>query len=98
MKNIKNFCFFIATVSLILSTSCEPVIQLPKVTTLVVSDITQNSAISGGIVIDDGGVGITECGVCWSLVPNPKIADNKTIDGNNTGTYTSSITDLLPNQ
>ena len=98
MKNIKKFCFFISTVSLMLSTGCEPVIQLPKVTTLVVSDITQNSAISGGNVIDDGGAGITECGVCWSLAPNPKIADNKTIDGNNTGTYKSSITGLLPNK
>ena len=41
-------------------------IELPTVTTADVTDITQNTAVSGGNVTDDGGAAVTARGVCWS--------------------------------
>ena len=72
-------------------------ITMPKVTTNDVTDITINSAKCGGNVTSDGGANVTARGVCWSTSPNPTINDNKTIDGNGTGSFTSNITGLTAN-
>lgn len=64
------------------------------ITTTAVSNITGNTALSGGNVISDGGAKITARGVCWSTLPNPTIADNKTIDGVGIGGFTSNISGL----
>ncbi len=69
---------------------------VPTVTTTSVSDITSNSAQSGGSVTDNGGESVTERGVCWSMSANPTTGDSKTSDGTDTGSFTSSITGLLP--
>lgn len=68
---------------------------LPVLTTTEISDITTNSAISGGVITDDGGSKITERGVCWSTEPNPSLSDSKTIDGSGSGSFTSSISNLV---
>ncbi|MDA8980508.1 DUF1566 domain-containing protein, partial [Chitinophagales bacterium] len=57
---------------------------------------------SGGGVVNDGGSGITpspvtERGVVWSTTPNPTTANNKTIDGSGTGSFSSNLTGLTPN-
>ena len=67
------------------------------ITTTAVSNITGNTALSGGNVISDGGAKITAKGVCWSTSPNPTIADNKTIDGGGIGGFTSFIIGLNSN-
>ncbi len=41
-------------------------IAAPEVTTLGITDITQNKATSGGKITYDGGATITAKGVCWS--------------------------------
>lgn len=64
------------------------------ITTTAVSNITGNTALSGGNVISDGGAKITAKGVCWSTSPNPTIADNKTIDGSGIGSFTTNISGL----
>ena len=64
------------------------------ITTTAVSNITGNTALSGGNVISDGGAKITTKGVCWSTSPNPTIADNKTIDGSGIGSFTTNISGL----
>ncbi len=58
------------------------------------SSVTAISAVSGGNITSDGGSNVTARGVCWSKLPNPTIADSKTIDGQGIGTYSSSITGL----
>ncbi|UCD17438.1 MAG: fibrobacter succinogenes major paralogous domain-containing protein [Candidatus Zixiibacteriota bacterium] len=68
--------------------------SVPTVTTAAVSDVTQTSAQCGGTVTSDGGATITECGVCWSTNPTPTLADNKTVDAINAGSFISSITGL----
>ena len=69
---------------------------LPSVLTAEVTNVTRNTAICGGNVTDDGGIMVTERGVCWSMSQNPTVNDSHTIDGCGTGTFTSSITGLIP--
>lgn len=71
-----------------------PDADIPSVTTIAVTNITTNSATSGGNVTSDGGASIIQRGVCWSIAENPTIADNRTVDGNVTGSFTSEITVL----
>ncbi len=71
-------------------------LDLPTVTTSSVSIIMENSAGSGGNVVDDGGSPVTARGVCWSTDPNPTTTNTRTSDGNGTGSYTSTLTGLSP--
>ncbi|GAB1373013.1 hypothetical protein MASR1M45_30770 [Candidatus Kapaibacterium sp.] len=70
---------------------------LPSVSTANISNITYNSAQSGGNVTNDGGANVTARGVCWSTSQNPTIANSKTTDGSGTGSFSSSITGLQSN-
>ena len=73
-------------------------ISLPILSTNTISSITISSAISGGIVAGDGGASVTAKGVCWSnTTTTPTISYSKTSDGSGLGSFTSSITGLLPN-
>lgn len=73
-------------------------IQLPVLTTLAISNITDNSASSGGNITSDGGGSITARGVVWSTTQNPTIAlTTKTTDGSGSGNFTSNITGLIAN-
>ncbi|HNS16411.1 MAG TPA: fibrobacter succinogenes major paralogous domain-containing protein [Bacteroidales bacterium] len=67
---------------------------LPVLTTTIVSSVRDISASSGGNVLIDGGANIIIRGLCWSTEPNPTIADEKTIDGNGVGIFTSKLTGL----
>lgn len=70
---------------------------LPTITTTAVTTITQNTAISGGNVTNDGGVTVTSRGICWNTSINPTIANSHTTDGSGTGTFTSNLTGLNAN-
>jgi len=67
-----------------------------SVTTSSITEITRNSAISGGTIQYEGFERITSRGVCWSVNPSPTILDNKTEDGSGSGSFKSSLTGLLP--
>jgi len=71
--------------------------KLPEVTTEEVTEITINSARSGGIITSDGGESVTARGVCWSTDPTPKIDDEKTNDGPGGGSFVSELNGLNPN-
>jgi C1A family cysteine protease len=69
----------------------------PILTTKSISSITENFAISGGIISDDGGASITEHGVCWSTSPNPSITSvgiSKLGAGNGNVNFLSIISNL----
>ncbi len=68
-----------------------------NLTTQSASNILAFSATSGGSISSDGGSPVISRGVCWSTSPNPTITDNKTSDGNGTGVFTSTLSDLTPN-
>lgn len=68
-----------------------------EISTVEVTGITNNSAVSGGTIISDGGCDITEKGVCWNKTGNPVIeTDQKTSNGEGSGNFTSNITGLDP--
>ena len=73
-------------------TDAEP--TEPTVSTAAIYDITTTSATCGGNVTDDGGEDVTARGVCWSIAPAPTTADSHTTDGNGTGEFTSTISNL----
>jgi endonuclease I len=70
--------------------------ELPIVTTMAVSNMTYDSAVSGGIVENSGSSAVTARGVCWSLNAEPTINDSYTIDGSGIGSFTSTLTGLTP--
>jgi uncharacterized protein (TIGR02145 family) len=76
----------------------QETVTIPTVSTLVVSNITNYSASSGGNITTDNGSPVTARGVCWSTNQTPTVADNKTMDGNGTGSFQSNITGLSANQ
>ena len=70
--------------------------SIPTVTTDVITNITDTSATCGGNVAFDGGATVTARGVCWGIVSNPTLNDSHTVDGSGMGSFTSSITGLIP--
>lgn len=73
------------------------VIAQPSVSTTEIISFTQNSAIGGGNITNQGGAAVTERGVCWSISEYPSIANSRTSDGIGTGTFTSNLTGLNAN-
>ena len=69
----------------------------PTVSTKVISGITITGATTGGEITDDGGMSVTERGVCWSTLQHPTIADTKSSDGNGNGNFISTLAGLQPN-
>jgi hypothetical protein len=66
----------------------------PTVTTNPVTNITQTTATSGGVVTSIGGSAVTARGVCWNTTPNPVATGNHTSDGAGLGSFVSNITGL----
>ncbi len=69
-------------------------LAIPTLTTTQITDITQNSASSGGTIVSDGGTPITEVGICWGINHNPTVSDNKTSDNMSLNTFASGISTL----
>ena len=74
--------------------SNPPSVTVPVVTTAAVGSITETTAECGGTVTSDGGATVTARGVCWSTNATPTVADSKTVDGADTGSFVSSIAGL----
>ena len=68
--------------------------SLPVLTTTSVTQVTTNSAVTGGNVTDDGGASVTERGVVYGTSPNPTTSDNKITNGSGAGLFTCNLTDL----
>lgn len=84
-------------VVLILSGCSTTDITPPTVSTVVVTSITEMTAVAGGIISTDNGGIISARGVCWSTSPNPNIEDNKLESaGDDLGSFTCKLTGLDP--
>jgi len=83
-------------ITMISSCKEDVVLLKPVVETLDVISVAADSAISGGLVVSDGGSDVVARGVCWSKAPNPTIEDSLTIDAAGTGEYSSILTGLEP--
>lgn len=66
----------------------------PRVTTKEISNITSNSAKSGGVIAYTGTAPITARGVCWGTSHDPTIEDNHSSDGTGAGEFVSNLTNL----
>ena len=66
----------------------------PTVITMEGSDIAATTATCGGEVTSDGGDNVTARGVCWSITPNPTVANSHTADGSGIGAFISNLTGL----
>ena len=75
-------------------TTSPATIDLPVLTTTVVSAITRTTATSGGNITLEGGAAVTARGVCWSTGTAPTIADSYTTDADGVGVFVSAITGL----
>ena len=77
----------------------EAVPQL-TVTTAEPTEITANSAVSGGSITSNDGnyVFVLEKGICWATHPNPMVMnDSYTENGSGAESFTAVMTDLTPN-
>jgi uncharacterized protein (TIGR02145 family) len=64
---------------------------VPTLTTTTITSVTATTAVSGGNIANDGGGTIIARGVCWNTSSGPTIANNKTINGTGTGSFTSDL-------
>ena len=69
--------------------------EVPIVETLEAIKITYTTAIVGGKVISDGGVEVTDRGVCFATVKNPTISDLVYNSGKGIGEFSVSLKDLI---
>jgi len=101
MKNSYNQFLGIkalAVLFFIVATGCEkkPPETTPVITTVTASEITKNSAVSGGEITSDGGSAVTACGVCIGTDSNPTLDDIFTVDGSGTGNFATTLSGLNP--
>ena len=82
---------------IVLNFELDEVVELPIVSTIAVSNISFNTATTGGNVLSDGGATVTDRGVCYSMMPNPTLAESHTNDGTGTGDFISNLTNLIEN-
>lgn len=71
--------------------------RLPTIITDTVTELGYNYAISGGTVLSNGGFYVSARGVCWNTTGNPDVNQNISINGTETGNFSSNIPNLLPN-
>ena len=73
--------------------------QLPEVSTVEVSNVTSTTATCMGNVASDGGLELTERGVCWSLSANPTLTGSHAAATDVTiGVFEVTMTGLTPNK
>jgi len=91
--------FSVLVCSVLLMVCCTPATDLssPSINGTDVVKIASTTAVINGTVTESGGNVITAKGVCWSTSPSPTIADSKTNEGAGAGSFTSSLTGLIPN-
>ena len=76
------------------STDASINILLPEVASINVSGVTLDSAFCSGTVSADGGAVLSPRGFCYSISPNPTIADSSVLAGTGMGNFTAYLRDL----
>jgi uncharacterized protein (TIGR02145 family) len=74
-------------------------VELPTISTLVVTEITATTAKSGGNVTNDGGGDITSKGIVWSTSQNPTFEQHTglTVEGGGAVLFQSILSGLAQN-
>lgn len=97
MKTISRCISVSFLIFSLVSSSCKKG-DLPVLTTTPVTSVTTTTVKTGGNITDDGGSEITARGVCWNTTGNPTTADNSTLDGSGSGSFSSQPLYLLPHK
>jgi hypothetical protein len=99
----KNLIFAVNCLLLMLFTFCltngcskKDKGNIPVITTTDIKSITETGVVTGGTIIDDGGLDIISRGITWGEQFAPIIANNRTSNGKGTGSFESSISNLEP--
>jgi uncharacterized protein (TIGR02145 family) len=91
-KNITfKWLFYLFLVCILFSCKKK---EVPTITTSLVVDIRGNTAVSGGIITDDGGATIIAKGVCWSTNEKPTTAGHKIVDSTASLQFASKMSGL----
>jgi hypothetical protein len=73
----------------------EPTTKNPIIVTASISNISTNSAVSGGNITSDGGGTIIAKGIVWSTITSPTISlSTKSLDGTGIGIFSSNLNGL----
>lgn len=80
--------------AMLMYSGCKRKPELATLTTVDVTEISYNSAKTGGSITSDGGADITSRGVCYGTEALPDITGLHTSDNNGSGDFTSSLTGL----
>jgi len=80
---------------LILIPGCEKE-NIPTVDTLIVSEISNNSAICEGAILSDGGAPVSEAGICWGKFADPTVNDSKTQGSFTENSFSGLLSGLEP--
>jgi len=101
-RKFNNHIFISFSIITALFISCsnndEPIIDLPMVNSVEITDIMYNQVTVKGSILSNGGDSIIEQGVCWSQLPNPTIDDfSKKNIPNSDADYLLEIQDLSSN-
>lgn len=67
------------------------------ITTNAISLITDNTAVAGGNITNDGGTTVTQRGICYDTTISPTTANSIVISGNGIGSYNCNLSGLLAN-
>ena len=95
MKSILYLSLILLALSTVYNCKKEPLKVAPTVTINAITDITSQSASSGGNVTSDGGATVTARGICFSSTNlTPTISDGNISNGGGLGSFTSLITGL----
>jgi len=98
LKDYSNIVLIGIVVLMFTSVSCDdvtyPSFEAATVNTESVTDITGSSAISGGVIISDGGDAISTRGICWDSIENPTIGDAVSLDTLGLEKFTGHVSGL----
>jgi len=78
-------------------TTVKPITR-PTVTTTSISGVSENSAVSGGNITNDGGSAVTVKGLCWNSSPGASLENNIqcTQQGSGSNAFTTNMSGLVP--
>jgi uncharacterized protein (TIGR02145 family) len=98
-KKFRSYILLLLTFwigGIVFLTSCKKDPVVPTLTTVAVSDITINTAKTGGNITTNGGAEVTVRGVCWGITSQPLISGSHTSDSKGNGIFESNLTGLNP--
>lgn len=80
-------------------TGCEKVdlAEVNIVTTSKIDFISETEATGGGKIYNGGRTFVNSRGICWGTEPMPTLINSRSMNGTGEGSFSSTMTGLLPN-